>query len=178
MHRSLPLALASLAACTPKETEVIGPIPAALPPSLEDGRIDSDEHVAASEQAREALDRLDALDLLIVGELVVDAPEGASNCYGPCYDEEDWQPFLQEHARQVSRLQAFVEVAEAVVDAPATPDQAYDANQALDALNALEIVDIESVDWENDGSCYVSLCPEDFVRRDQLSRLVAGTEGL
>jgi len=55
---------------------------------------------------------------------------------------------------------------------------AYDADGALDALNALEIVAFEAIDWEQGGNCYVSLCPEDDVRRDQLKRLVAGTDGL
>lgn len=178
MNRTLPLALAGLAACTPKDSEVIGPLPPGEPSSVSDDRIDANEHLAAQEQSREALDRLDALELLVVGELVVNAPEGAANCYGPCYDEADWQPWLQEHARQVERLASFVEIAEDVVAAPAQENSGYDASQAIEALNALQIVAIESVDWENDGSCYVSMCPEDFVRRDQLQRLVAGVEGL
>ena len=179
MNRTLSLALAGLAACVPQTSDIIGPLP--QPASLDDGHIDPTEHAAAEEQAREALDRLDALELLVVGELVVDAPAGSPNCYGlPCVDDEDWQPWMQEHARQVQRLDRLAEVAEEVVSAAADPIDfgAYDADGALDALNALEIVAFEAIDWEQGGNCYVSLCPEDDVRRDQLKRLVAGTDGL
>lgn len=180
MNRSIPLALAGFVACVPQESEVLGPIPAADPPSLDDGTISADEHLAASEQAADALERLEALELLVVGQLVVDAPQGAANCYGPCVEDADWQPWLQEHARQVSRLQSLLAISEEVVSAEAEPKAwgAYDSDAALDALNALEIVSFEAVDWEQNGNCYVSMCPEDDVRRDQLERLVAGTQGL
>ncbi|MEZ4321908.1 MAG: hypothetical protein R3F61_30830 [Myxococcota bacterium] len=182
MNRSvLPLVLATLAGCatkTPAGTpDPSGPAPVVeTPESLADGHVTYDEWSANTQAIADSMTRLAQLELLEVGQLIVDAPAGSQNCYGPCADDPVAQAWMQEHARQAARLEALVELAEQVASAPAEPTA--DVTEAVQALDALAIVEVSGPHYTSDGSCYVSVCPGDDEKRGRIEALSQAAQGL
>ncbi len=89
------------------------------PESLSDGEVSYEEWSNNRLASMQSLEALEALELISVGEMVVDAPKGAHNCYGPCEDDPVDREWMVEHAWQTERLAMLVDFAEdAMVDAP------------------------------------------------------------
>lgn len=178
MNRTLTLVAAGLAACTPKNPEIVNPgVPS--PASLDDGFVTRAEHDASAQAAGEALAHLAELELIVVSELIVDAPAASGFCYGPCAEEPVDQAWMQAHALQVARLQAFVQVADDARAASASlPFGEFDEAESVALLNQLQLVEVEAIDWETDGACYIGACPSDDARRAAVRHLVAGSSGL
>ncbi len=135
-------------------------------------------------QVDENLARLRALDVVLVGELVVDMPQEATNCYGPCPGSEPKILAAKEDA--ALRLAKLVPVAETAVKAPSSYlcTELVDANLA--ALNALHVVEVKGLvhsQPKNSPSCYNLPCPadieaakaEDAARAAKLDALARGT---
>lgn len=145
--------------------------PAALDEGAPPEHVTYDEYQQNEEEMRESLDALAALEVVTFGELLVDAPQGSFNCYGPCESDPVAQNWMITHARQVDRLSALVDLAEEV--AQSAPDAAWEEGMdALRALDTLQILDFESLYREADANCYVGLCPEDPHRAGVVVALV------
>ena len=115
------------------------------------------EHTVA-----ESLERLRALNLFTVDRMVMTLPANAGQCYGPCAG--DAEAYQTELARQAKRLSAFAEQAEACNSGNCYVFTPKSGAEALDALNALEIVHVTSLvtaEPKNNASCYNLPCPED-----------------
>ncbi len=108
------------------------------------------------------LERLRGLSVVTVGQLVVDAPDGAYSCYGPC------PRFAGEleaaRVKSAERLQRLVEAAAA---APADTSPATCSREVVDAnlaaLKDLRIVDVQGfyMDSQQGPSCYAGQCPDE-----------------
>jgi hypothetical protein len=88
--------------------------------------------------------RLDALQVVDVGALVVDYPEGSMNCYGPCEDRADDIAAAERDAS--ANLASLVAKAEAIAAKPVPADATYDPDAVkrdLAALEALHVVTVE-----------------------------------
>lgn len=152
--------------------------PAVAPPvSLEDGHVTYQEYQETAAQAQASLERLGALELLTLGELVVDAPTGPANCYGPCADDATDQAWMQEHARQAERLDALVDAAESAAEAATAADPG-DIGASIEALDALRIVEVDGMYHDQAAGCYVGTCPGDEERAGAIEELAQGTHGL
>lgn len=117
---------------------------------------------AAPAGVDENLARLRGLAVFEVGVLMVDAPDGAYACYGPCPQFKDEIAAAEAHA--AGRLGRLVEVAaKATADASAESCAAATIERNLAALRALKIVDVQGLvrDLPEGGSCYAGQCPED-----------------
>jgi hypothetical protein len=143
----------------------------------------------APRAADESLARLRALGVLTVGEMMVERPAEAFNCYGPCPGSE---PIIaRAELAAAARLDAFVRAADAAVEAARAPgatptpgacdDAAVDANlAALRALRVVEVRDLVRATPTQTGHCY-GVCPADAeaARRvtcghaDELAAIVA-----
>jgi hypothetical protein len=137
----------------------------------------------------ENLARLKALQVFDVGALLVDAPEGAFSCYGPCPDYKDAIAKAQQAAD--ARLGRLVTVAEKAAKQPA-PAGACDTsaiNANVAALEALRIVHVAGLLVEapkTSPSCYNQPCPgaEDAARvitctrAGKLANIAAAAKGL
>ncbi len=123
------------------------------------------------------LARLAALEVFEVGYLLVDAPEGAFNCYGPCPEFAD--EIAAAEAEAAERLADLVEVAEA---AATSPPAAYACDESLvsanlDALRSLQIITVGNLVQavpENAAACYGLPCPDDVLAAEQLTCERAG----
>ncbi len=152
---TLVLTLGALTGCATKAEPAPQPAPPVTAP------------VQATEPDPSAVDdnlaRLRALSVVEVGTLVVDAPEGAFNCYGPC--PQFTGAIAAARARSAARLERLVEVATAAAPdpSPASCEQAsIDRNVA--ALHALRIVDVLGLVKEQpktSAACYGQPCPAD-----------------
>src|SRR5689334_10093529 len=60
---------------------------------------------------RADIDRLKALDVFVVGDLVMNLPASAYSCYGLCKDAATQEAVAKEEARQAPRLAALVQQA-------------------------------------------------------------------
>lgn len=149
------------------------------PPSLADGHVTYAEYQASEQDVQDSLARLDALDVLTVGQLIVDAPSGSHNCYGPCEDDDVAQAWMQVHAVQAARLVALVDAAEAVADQGPTADLAG-VDPDIDALQERQIVEIEGMRHGAGGrtACYTDPCPDDPVRAGVIDGLAARAQRL
>jgi hypothetical protein len=118
---------------------------------------------AAVENIDENLARLRALAVFQVGDLIVDQPEEAGNCYGPCPGADKLVAAAKEKAAvRLAHLSSAAEVA-APESATASCDKAT-IDKNLAALQGLRIVQIASFLEEapkNNPSCYNLPCPED-----------------
>lgn len=144
------------------------------PASLDDGHVTYDEYQGSEATVQDSLRRLAALDVLTVGQLIVDAPSGSQNCYGPCEDDAVAQAWMQVHAVQAARLAALVDAAEAVADqGPAGDPSAVDDD--VDALRERQIVEIDGMrEGPADRTvCYTDPCPDDAARAGVIAGLAA-----
>lgn len=137
--------------------------------------------------AEDDIARINALDIVQVGALIVDAPEGYGNCYGPCPGDEEL--LEEETLQQEARLAQLTEVAEAAAQAGAEGGEdacsPVNIEENLDALDALRIVEVEGLaaSWpEGEANCYGYPCGDaldDYCERaGVLARIVDGSEGL
>jgi hypothetical protein len=122
---------------------------------------------ALEAEAAADLAHLRALQIVEVGQLVLDLPDAASACYGPCSDDLWAFIVTAEYRRQVPRLTALVRAADdAVLNPRAYPYPMIPtyASQDVDALNGLEIVDLGALlvaQPANNPRCYNTPCSED-----------------
>ena len=111
------------------------------------------------------LARLANLDVFEVGELIVDMPAEAFNCYGPCPGAE--VAIAEAEADAAERLGAFTAAA---IDAVNAPESDADVAKALEELRSLQIVGIgeliETVP-SNPSNPYNSPNPEDIEAAEQ-----------
>lgn len=130
--------------------------------------VDQTQAVAAID---ENLARLRALDIFEVGDLIVEMPTEALNCYGPkpCAGSEPAVAAARSAAAE--RLIAFTDN---VVAAAATPYDSYacDANidVNLDALRSLRVVEVVSFiqsEPANSSFCYNLPCQSDIDAANQ-----------
>lgn len=118
----------------------------------------------------EHLDRLDRLAIAEVAGLVMELPSEAAACYGgpPCAGHES--VYEQERARQAARLSGLAVIADEVAQDGSLAPAAYaTAEQALQALRALRIVDVTALvhsEAQNNPACYSLPCPEDIARAE------------
>lgn len=119
-----------------------------------------------SAAADEHLARLQALDLFEVGDLIVEAPPGSMNCYGPCPGFEDEIAAVQ--LEQEQRLAQLVDIAESTRAAESLdPNLHVGVDSHLEALASLQIVAVgEMMVSEAAPSpyCYNLVCPGDEER--------------
>lgn len=154
----------------PAAPPTVSPDPAAL------------EHVDAN------LARLRALDVFEVGQLVVDLPAEASNCYGPCPGSE---PIIAAaKVKAATRLAALTEVAvTAAAAAPASACAMPAVDDNLAALQALRIVGVTSfleAQPAHNPQCYNLPCAADIeaakatncARSEKLASIAGAAKGL
>jgi hypothetical protein len=142
----------------------------------------------ATAHVDENLARLKALNVVEVGQLIVDLPAEATACYGPCPGSEP--AIAGAKAKAALRLAELADTAERAPAKPATDSCAQptiDANLA--ALQALRIVSVSGLivtQPNNNGNCYDLPCPEDFAaakaatceRAGKLAGIVEAASGL
>jgi hypothetical protein len=140
-------------------------------PAPENATSAAPDPAAALAAIDENLARLRALDVFEVGDLVVQMPAEALNCYGPkpCAGSES--AVAGARAAAAERLVTFTD---AVVKAAASPDDSYaceahiDTN--LDALRTLRVVEIGNLissQPQNNESCYNLPCQSDIDAANQ-----------
>ncbi len=136
----------------------------------------------------ENLTRLRALKVFTVGELIVNVPAEATNCYGPCPGSEGI--IAKAKADAADRLEKLADVAESAANTPvaeACADATIDQNIA--ALQALKIVGVQGLIKEEpkaSSNCYNLPCPEDIdnakaitcERAGKLASIVNAAKGL
>lgn len=113
-------------------------------------------------QVEQSLARLEALRLVTSPTLVLKLPDNSRFCYGVCPGEE--QAYDAELARQSTRLAAFVDQLEACNSGHCYMSPPQSAQEAVDALNALEIIRVSALataEPANNPSCYNLPCTED-----------------
>lgn len=115
---------------------------------------------------QQSLARLEALQLVTGPSLVLKLEDNARGCYGvPCPgDAEGQRAYDAELARQSTRLAAFVEQLEACNSGHCYVSAPQNAQEAVDALNALEIIRVSALataEPQNNPSCYNLPCTED-----------------
>ena len=136
----------------------------------------------------ENLTRLRSLTVFTVGELIVNLPAEAGNCYGPCPGSE--AAIEKAKADAALRLDKLVDIAESAVKTPVT-DACADAtiDQNIAALKALQIVDVQGLIKEapkSSPNCYNLPCPADIEaakaitceRAGKLASIVNAAKGL
>jgi hypothetical protein len=143
----------------------------------------------AVDEIQENLALLEKLDVFAVGQLLLDVPNEAFNCYGPCPEWED--EIAEAEIEAASRLAVFADLAleaSAGVTIPYPfPEERIDDN--LEALRDLEVVGIGGLiedEPEVTGNCYHLPCPEEIAvaeernndRAWQLQAIVNSTTGL
>jgi hypothetical protein len=121
-----------------------------------------------TETVADTLDRLRALDVVAVGELIVARPSNAGNCYGPC--PEDIAAATEEAAKRLTRLVDVAESAVLEVDPTACSPSAVAGH--LDVLSGLAIVEVEGLitsEPANNPSCYNLPCGADLAVAEALN---------
>jgi hypothetical protein len=113
----------------------------------------------------DSLARLQALELVDAGRLVMRLPAEATACY--LYPCPSWKALIdEERARQAPRLASLVEIAAAkMATADLAPRPSSDADAAVRALAALEIVEIRALVQRQPASnpyCYNLPCQVDI----------------
>lgn len=156
---TLALAL-GLSGCGPDHA-ITHPVEAPCP----GGATPSRQELQAS--VRRSLEQLDALQLFTVGDLVLRLPERAQECDGvPCPGDAAGQAtYDAELMRQSARLAVLVQVAERCNSGHCYSSQPQSTAEALQALNALEVVRVSSlvtVEPKSQPACYNLPCPADL----------------
>jgi hypothetical protein len=122
-----------------------------------------------------SFERLQSLQVFSAYQLVMNLPAEATSCYGvPC--DSKWQgPYDDERARQAPRLAKLADITQAVAaDASLQPRNIYDSGAAVQALQALQIVQVDSlvqVQPANNADCYNLPCPSDQQAADRENQL-------
>jgi hypothetical protein len=115
----------------------------------------------------QTFDRLRALQILDVGNLVLNLPAEATACYGvPCLNSPWQQPYLDERARQAPRLATLADAFEqANRDAYLQPAPMSEANAAIQSLSSLKVIEVGGViqaQPANNPQCYNLPCQSDI----------------
>jgi hypothetical protein len=154
----------------------------------------SDVEAQALENIDANLERLDALEVFEVGELIIDVPAGAYNCYGPCPGFETAE--ADAEVESALRLAAMADAAEASVIDWTIPNmcesEVIEANlEALEALDIVDVGDLLVAEPVASAHCYDGnppaeggVCPKDISdaeaetchRARRLASIVADTE--
>jgi hypothetical protein len=149
-----------------------------------DVTVEAPEPNAAKADATEALENVDAnltrledLEIFEVGELIVNAPAEAFNCYGPCPGFETAE--ADAKAESAVRLAALVDIAEVAAGLPIDEKDCdaatIDANlEALEALGIVEVGDLMVVEPKTSANCYNLPCQEDIDEAEALNSERAG----
>ena len=157
---TLVLTLGALTGCAAKP----GPEPQPTPPVSAPVQVASEPEPAAVAQVDANLARLRGLSVIEVGMLVIDAPEGAFNCYGPC--PAFVGAIAAAKAKSAVRLERLVEVAAAAVpDSAPTSCEPASIDRNVAALQALRIVDVQGLIKEQPKTsvqCYGQPCAADL----------------
>jgi hypothetical protein len=124
----------------------------------------TDAQVDAS--IEDSLTRINALQLFSVEGLVLNLPAQARECYNlPCpNDAASWAAYHAERARQAPRLAKLAEQAEICNSGNcyiSTPTSADEAVQALNALQIVTIGELIQTQPANNPECYNLPCPSD-----------------
>jgi hypothetical protein len=143
---------------------------AQAPSGSEPSGYESPEKVEAS--IEQSLARINALQIVEIGRLVVDLPAEASSCYGPC---PGWEPKIQaERARQAPRAEKLASIAERVAadsaPAPSEVPAAETARKALADLAIVEVGKLVEVKPANNPQCYNLPCASDVDAADRINR--------
>jgi hypothetical protein len=122
---------------------------------------------AVDESITQSFDRLRALQIIDVGQLVLNLPAEATSCYGvPCPNSPWQQPYVDERARQAPRLATLADVFEQasrdVYLQPAPMSQADAAIQSLTALQVIAVGGIVQAQPANNPQCYNLPCQSDI----------------
>ncbi|HET6280571.1 MAG TPA: hypothetical protein VFH73_06385 [Polyangia bacterium] len=150
--------------------EPSNPTPATTPPASPATQVALETDVA------EHLARLQALQTVAVGKLVVSLPCQAASNYGTCPDDVYADMVREAYARQAPRLARLTELAETIARAEVAPVDPTVAVDDLAALNRLAIVDVQgllTVAPVYTGHCY-GACPADKDRADAENQRRAG----
>lgn len=131
---------------------------------------------ALDTQVDQDLSRLNELQVITSGRLLVDLPAEATACYGlPCAGSSWVQPYWDERAHQADRLHKLADVAAATVSNVTRGDHTKsEADAALAALNALHLVQGASLveaQPANSLNCYNLPCPSDIAAADDATAL-------
>jgi hypothetical protein len=121
---------------------------------------------AVDASIKDSLDRLNSLQLFSVDGLVLKLPAQASECYGiPCPGDKVGQAeYDAERARQASRLAKLAALAGRCSNSLCYDRAPESADQAVQALNALQIVQVGSLiaaQPANNPDCYNLPCQSD-----------------
>jgi hypothetical protein len=143
----------------------------------------------AVDEVQENLALLENLDVFSVGQLLLDVPGEAFNCYGPC---PEWKDEIAEaEIEAASRLAVFADLALEASAGVSTsnpfPEERIDEN--LEALRDLEIVEVGTLIEDEPvvtGNCYHLPCTEEIAAAEernndrawQLQAIVTSTTGL
>jgi hypothetical protein len=118
------------------------------------------------------LERLQALEVMTVGDLVLDVPDEAVSCYGTCPGWEEEVAAARQ--RSAERLEHMAAIAEEAVATPSGDDacaqEAIDANLAV--LRDLGIVEIGQLLVEQpvaSPDCYNLPCPGEEERAREVT---------
>ena len=163
MYRSAVGGLIALTGLTGCGSEATGPS------SPQSANYESPEQVEQAVQ--HSLARLRALQIVEVGDLVLDLPAEAQACYGVCPGWE--QRYRAERARQAARAERLASLAEgAAADGSLAPREWSEAGVALQALAGLQIVQVSGlieVKPASNPQCYYQPCPGDIDTADRLN---------
>jgi hypothetical protein len=118
------------------------------------------------------LERLAQLSIVDVGALVLDYPEGAMNCYGPCPGFGD--EIAEVDALQAARLHELVEIATEAATLSLQVEECsvevIDENlAALDGLDIVEVFGMVEEVPQNNPYCYNLPCEEDIARAEEIN---------
>ena len=127
-----------------------------------------EEPVGVTDRVDDALDRLDALEVIEVGELLFQQPDGYPNCYAPCF-QFDGQ--AEQFVALVNEVERAIETA---LQPPAAEvscaTESVDAH--LNALRSLQLMEIDGLvvaEPANNPMCYNLPCAEDIVAAEALN---------
>ncbi len=131
---------------------------------------------ALNTQIQRDLSRLNELQIITSGQLLVDLPDEATSCYGlPCPGSSWVKPYWDERARQADRLQKLADLAPPTVAYISRGEHTKsETDAALAALAGLRLVDgaslIEAQPAVN-SNCYNLACPSDVAAADDATAL-------
>ncbi|MGQ0508638.1 MAG: hypothetical protein ACT4TC_25340 [Myxococcaceae bacterium] len=125
------------------------------------------DRAALNQAVQQSLDRLNALQLFSADRLVMKLPANATDCYGvPCPGDTAGQSaYDAELARQAARLSKLADQAESCNSGNCYIFTPNSADEAVQALNSLEIVQVGSLlvaQPKNNPNCYNLPCESDI----------------
>ena len=131
----------------------------------------ADDPTQVDVSIQQSLDRLRELELFSVRELVLNLPASATAFYNHPHpdDTEGWAAYHAEQARQAARLVKLADQAEDCNSGNCYVFVPSSADQAVSALNALQIVEVSGLvqaQPKNNSECYNLPCPLDQAAAD------------